>query len=727
MQGWNVGGRRTQLGFGSWSAAFQYRADGLMSAVNDATFGYNDSGLLRGRTNAFRSVTVDQRDGVGRVKQATTRAGVSTAMVESWQWTGDGLPSLYTAVRSDFTDMRRFTYGPMHRRLLSETLNVSGSQSITNVYEFDQGQAGGLGVMTLGNQSGAFAGNWNVASTNQDAFKRVTGERSTTLNRVARGFVNGPATLSGNINSRPLDLRYNPATGGEWSAQIDMAAGQNTLTVYAAHPSGQFTTNKASTFTVASTATDAVETKFDSGGYVTNRVWKDSQGTVLRTQNLTWDAFGRLVKQTERDSGNNGYDWQTQFDGFGRRARTVTTPVTNSVALSAQQRTLNHFYDPQVEFMEAGISINGNTTWKTYGPDVDGMYGGQQGLGGLELLTTGSSTVGVVQDGFGNVLGSAKDGSVTWNSARVGLYGPAEGYPGLSVSSGALSTEHLAYRGKWRDEAGFYYWGARPYEAERRAFLSFDTMGHDATPDGYAAFAGRPTGIWDADGRLATQVAQETGRYVMGAGGFLADTVLNTVYGGGMAMNWTAGAVVELTGGNGDPFYSQANQWQSYMSPYEHMGNYDSQSPAAQMATAATIVLSPESLAGRFGAAERVIAAKTVVPNGSAYSVAFETTLNPASYPGLSRAAHFQEANGALLRAMEGDAQFAQIMQQGGVNLQRTATGLAPRTSPAGWTWHHAPEPGVMQLVPRTQHAPGSIFQNTIHPGGQGGYSIWGQ
>lgn len=41
---------------------------------------------------------------------------------------------------------------------------------------------------------------------------------------------------------------------------------------------------------------------------------------------------------------------------------------------------------------------------------------------------------------------------------------------------------------------------------------------------------------------------------------------------------------------------------------------------------------------------------------------------------------------------------------------EKTATGLAPRTSPAGWTWHHSKEAGVMQLVPRTQHTPGSIF-----------------
>ena len=123
--------------------------------------------------------------------------------------------------------------------------------------------------------------------------------------------------------------------------------------------------------------------------------------------------------------------------------------------------------------------------------------------------------------------------------------------------------------------------------------------------------------------------------------------------------------------------------------------------------------------------AAEATAARTA--SGDFYSVAFQTTLDPASYPGLSRAAHFQEANEALLTAMESDPQFAQTMQQAGVNLDRTATGLAPRTPPEGWTWHHAEDPGVMQLVPRVQHTPGSIFWDTLHPGGQGGYAIWGK
>jgi RHS repeat-associated protein len=47
-------------------------------------------------------------------------------------------------------------------------------------------------------------------------------------------------------------------------------------------------------------------------------------------------------------------------------------------------------------------------------------------------------------------------------------------------------------------------------------------------------------------------------------------------------------------------------------------------------------------------------------PKGDVYSVAFQTELKCSSYPGLSRASHFQEANENLLRMMETSRDFTQ-------------------------------------------------------------------
>jgi hypothetical protein len=110
-----------------------------------------------------------------------------------------------------------------------------------------------------------------------------------------------------------------------------------------------------------------------------------------------------------------------------------------------------------------------------------------------------------------------------------------------------------------------------------------------------------------------------------------------------------------------------------------------------------------------------------------AYSVAFEAKLKSSSYPGVSRQKHNQEGNEKLLKAIKNDPQLASMMKDLGINISRTSTGLAPRTPPSGWVWHHETGVGVLRLVPKEQHTIGSSFWDVLHPGGRGGYSIWGK
>jgi RHS repeat-associated protein len=130
------------------------------------------------------------------------------------------------------------------------------------------------------------------------------------------------------------------------------------------------------------------------------------------------------------------------------------------------------------------------------------------------------------------------------------------------------------------------------------------------------------------------------------------------------------------------------------------------------------------------GTIRAIPSADEIVGSGNAYSVAFETRLSSSSYPGLTRAQHFQEANRNLFNAMEADTQFNTQMNTliPGIQQQlRSTNGAFSPRSPANWTWHHAQRPGVMQLVPRAQHrAPGPI-QRLLHPNGIGGFKIWGQ
>jgi len=114
-------------------------------------------------------------------------------------------------------------------------------------------------------------------------------------------------------------------------------------------------------------------------------------------------------------------------------------------------------------------------------------------------------------------------------------------------------------------------------------------------------------------------------------------------------------------------------------------------------------------------------------PSGSQYSVAFEMELPAGSYPGKGYGVHFRLANKALEQTMISDPKFAEMIDKLGIQIPRKPTGTILGESPANWVWHHDPAPGVMQLVPQGQHTAGSIFWNTLHPGGFGGMAIWGR
>lgn len=121
----------------------------------------------------------------------------------------------------------------------------------------------------------------------------------------------------------------------------------------------------------------------------------------------------------------------------------------------------------------------------------------------------------------------------------------------------------------------------------------------------------------------------------------------------------------------------------------------------------------------------KVAKGAAAVADGSIYSVAYEMKLANSSYPGVTRYMHFKEANIALDAAMETNPLLSQL----GIGVPRTSAGSIGGTSPVNWVWHHSIDEGVMQLVPKIQHPniPGGIFWETMHPGGAGGYSIWGK
>jgi RHS repeat-associated protein len=510
-QSWNNAGRRDILGLPlSQRILFGYRADGLMTSAGGSSFGYNDNGLLTTRNNSSRAYTITARDGMGRVLQTTNKMGTQTILAESLSWRNDGHLTAYTAYRGDFTDSRTYSYTPLSQRLAQESFNVSASQRFTNSYTVDNGLVGKLGVLTSISTPAQSSNTWS-AGGGLDALNRVQQEQTALLRRPATGKALGAATVSATLDGNPVDVAFDGSEAdGRWRANLDLTSGSHSLRLTAVHPSGQYTANVTNTFNVTGGA-DTVQNQYDGNGNVTQRVWVGSNGVTNRTQTLTWDAFDRLLKVSDRDAQTNGYDFVSVYDGLGRRLRTIQTLVTNGTVITTPNSAISQvdsWYDPQVEFLEVGVSVNGVAAVKTYGPDLNGVYGGLQGLGGFETDTPVGQIppCTLVSDYFGNALGCIENGVVQWRPTRLSSYGPVPGFQSVSLSLNNRLDRVTSWRGKRIDPTGFIYMGARLYAPEAGRFLSADPFGHSATLDLYSFAGGDPVNRFDPNGRFGKSI-----------------------------------------------------------------------------------------------------------------------------------------------------------------------------------------------------------------------------
>ncbi len=511
-QGFDAAGRRSQLG----GTPFNYQADGMVIAVDGSTFGYANNGLLNGRTNATRKYVVSQRDGRGRVLSTTTTAGLSTLLSETLDWRGDGRLTNYLAVRGDFTDQRYYNYSPLAQRLTQEIFNIGAMQPVTNNYTIDQGATGGLGILTSQTQSGTLSDTWDVpVSAGLDGVSRVIQSQNTLITRPAYGVAKGAGSVSAILDGHPVAVQFDGPDGeGSWRTSLALSPGSHTLSATAFDLSGQHSITTNNSFTANGGATDTVTNAYDGNGNITQRVWVSSLGVTNKIQTLTWDAFDRLINLTDRDANNSGYNFVSVYDGLGRRIRTIQTLVTNGVAITSPAdsvSTVDSWYDPQVEFLEAGANVNGTFTSKVYGPDASGGYGGMQGVGGLETLyITGHTTAyGSVQDYFGNILASISNNVVTWTGARYSSYGPVPGYQPSIFSANATLAECLGWHGLRIDPDGDYHVGARRYDPVTGRFMSADPMGHSGSADLYTYCSGDPVNRFDPTGRFGKLVQND--------------------------------------------------------------------------------------------------------------------------------------------------------------------------------------------------------------------------
>ncbi|MGH7979992.1 MAG: RHS repeat-associated core domain-containing protein, partial [Limisphaerales bacterium] len=224
----------------------------------------------------------------------------------------------------------------------------------------------------------------------------------------------------------------------------------------------------------------------------------------------------------------------------------------NGVAYPSSLQTINSYFDPQVEFLELGVSYGAETEWKLYGPDLSGQYGGMNGVGGLDAVSPELSLFDpTVTDIRGDILGyyDSSDGSVLWTAARPTGYGAVPDYRPAALGSGANIAQSSAWRGLWPDITGYYNIGMRPYDPVSGRWLTFDSLWNARDPNYYTFAGGDPINYFDSDGRFSTQ-------YYYDQNNGLGLTVTSPIQIGGTLDTWVFQRDAE---GNWTSFITGAN------------------------------------------------------------------------------------------------------------------------------------------------------------------------
>ena len=536
-QNWDVTGRRTQLTIGGVNYAFGWQADGNLVSASDPTgtgnYTFDTAGLLTTRQVGNRMTVIGSRDGEGHPLSVTNLINLSPQLTESITWSGDGLLATHTLARTDFTDSRSYAYAGLSRRLTQEQLNLNGSAVWTNTMAYDKGVAAGLGVLT---QMGQITGTSNKWTGVADVFARIATETNSTSQYAAYGHVNGQSTLSAWLDNQPASVTGVGTNAMQWRATMELTPGAHHLTIAALHPSGFYTAWATNSFT-NNIAYQTTADTFDNAGNITKRIWKSASGKTNLIQTLSWDARGRLHAITQLDTNNNGYTWSAIYDGLNRRLSTTSILMSNGVALSATPITINSYFDPQVEFLELGVSYGITTEWKLYGPSLNGKYGGMNGVGGLDAVSPYLNLFNpLLSDCRGNIMGVITNGVLTWNPARPTAFGAVPGYRPLPLGNGANISLASAWRGKWADITGYYQLGLRPYDPISGRWLTYDSVPNDNDPNAYTFCGGDPIDHFDSDGRCIESGASAVGNFYYNGGP--AGYVLNGI---GNALNSYSG------------------------------------------------------------------------------------------------------------------------------------------------------------------------------------------
>lgn len=547
-QAWDAAGRRDALDPTSHAAAptydFSHRADGKLTSViaglSSNYFAFTASGLIVDRTSATPNVTnrfllYNAAAQLGWHQLVVGGTTVAFAEAPVWYYNdrlawsaawrtnliGGDTPPAYGQTYSIYG----YDWTSGSADLTGETFINAGGGLSTNLF----------GYFRPGGQSLDMLVSHRVGETNHwvaeygDWWWRITQESrrvvkaSVTVTGLALGAasvaleVDGQPPVGEGVGEVPPVVFGGPMSpDGLWHIGLSLEPGEHTVGATAILPSGMVTNSTNVTFTVTGSSGGRVFSAYDGDGNQTGQDFpKDGIG-----REHVWDGLGRLVAVRQGDAAGDGWAWVMDYDGLGRRIGMRKHPMTNdTVHTSTVLEEHRSHFDPEVEFLELGVerltSSETNGWWKVYGPDLDGTYGGLQGIGGLEAVIDVSDpgapvVAGVIDDMLGNPVATVSAGGVvSWNTCVVGGYGPQPGWTAPALSASAGPARASVWRGRRFDpDTGYCWLGARFYDPAGHRYLSPDPLGHAASLGLYDYAGGDPVNFVDPDGRLVVGAAE---------------------------------------------------------------------------------------------------------------------------------------------------------------------------------------------------------------------------
>jgi RHS repeat-associated protein len=436
---YDLGGNRLEVKLdGQVFVTYAYddasRLTSITRGSNIFGFGYDNANRRTSMTYPNGVATAYSYDDLNRLLRL--KADLGATPITDFQYVYDAAGNRTSKQQLDFTEA--YTYDKLSR--LTGVERTGGSTGRW-LYSYD----------AVGNRLSEQM-NDSVSSSSYNVENQL-------LSTVGGGPLRWRGTLNepGKVSFTTVTVNGQPARmlpGNVFEANLQMAAGNNSVTVQATDVSGNITTKSYQVNVAGSGATYS----YDLNGNLVQRI----EGTD--TWAYEWNAENQLTRVTK----NAVEQVRFKYDPLGRRVEKVAGGTATTWT-----------YDGEDMLREVDASV---TVKYLHGPGIDEPLAAEDGLALSYLQTDGLGSVRKTTNGSGGITLTRRYDA--WGNLELGA--TASGY---------------AFTGREHDpETGLGYLRARYYDARLGRFLNEDPLQFQAGVNFYSYVFNSPVSFADPDG-----------------------------------------------------------------------------------------------------------------------------------------------------------------------------------------------------------------------------------